>query len=161
MPTKKQARRENALSRLKAQLASGVKPLESARLQAGDRVMQELLPQDSKRILKEIITLEDRLSGKRKQQPKKSPTEVATREDDKWLIDIYSVKYGYVKQAERRKNKGKSKKKMKKVKSVSLLKSVKAHPGDILAYREGKRGLSPKDHVFKMRKEEEFNYQTK
>lgn len=57
----KQTRRTNALKRLEKQLASGVKPLESARLQSGPRIMQELTPKDKERIKKEIDILKDRV----------------------------------------------------------------------------------------------------
>lgn len=56
-----QNRRNRSLARLKAQLKSGKKPLESARLQAGARVMQDLLPEDIKRIEKEIEILTTRV----------------------------------------------------------------------------------------------------
>lgn len=57
----KLTRRKAALKRLEAQLASGVKPLESARLQAGPQVMQPLTEHDIKRIKKEINTLKERI----------------------------------------------------------------------------------------------------
>lgn len=52
-------RRLNAKKRLEEQLASGQKPLESARLSS--RVMQDLSEGDCKRIKKEIETLKSRL----------------------------------------------------------------------------------------------------
>ena len=70
------------------------------------------------------------------------------------IIDIYTVTYGYIKRAERRKNKGKSTKKMKKHKSVSFLRSMIAQPGMIQSLREGRMGISPKTHTFRLRKEE-------
>ncbi len=54
-------RRRRALYGLQRQLKSGQKPLESARLQSGERVMQELEPADIKRIEKEIGILQSRL----------------------------------------------------------------------------------------------------
>lgn len=54
-------RRKRALARLESQLASGQKPLESARLQSGPRVMQELSDADTKRINKEIQILKSKL----------------------------------------------------------------------------------------------------
>ena len=71
------------------------------------------------------------------------------------MIDIFSIKYGYVKQSERRKNKGKSKKKLKKVKHSTLLKTVHAQVGMMQNLREGRGGYSPKHHSFRMRKLED------
>jgi len=50
-------RRNKALLRLQEQLKTGVKPLESARLQSGEKVMQPLEEKDVKRIKSEISTL--------------------------------------------------------------------------------------------------------
>lgn len=67
-----------------------------------------------------------------------------------YVIDIISVKYGFLKKE--RKKKGASKKtKMKKVRSKTLVKTVQAEEGLIGAYKSGKRGVSPKNHLFKLR----------
>lgn len=61
----KKLRYQSALQRLKAQKASSLKPLESARLYNGNdgkRIMQDLTAQDIKRIDKEINTLTSKLS---------------------------------------------------------------------------------------------------
>jgi hypothetical protein len=55
----KNLRRRNALRRLEAQLKSGKKPLESARL--SERVMQDLTESDIKRIKKEIEILKSKI----------------------------------------------------------------------------------------------------
>lgn len=54
-------RRTRTIARLQAQLKSGKKPLESARLQKGPQVMQDLLPSDIVRIEKEIEILTSRI----------------------------------------------------------------------------------------------------
>jgi hypothetical protein len=142
MDTKKQARRERAKERLTAQLASGVKTTKEG--------TQPLTDQDRKRIKKELEVLAT--DGKKK---KPTPGKDGREEkQEKWFIDIYSINYGYIKNSERRKNKGKSRKKMKKVKTMSLVKSVVAQPGMITSYKDGRMGLSPKFHAFKLRKEE-------
>lgn len=141
---RKQQRREKVKKNLEAQLVSGVKPsgTEKVPLSAGDRV----------RISKEIKTLTDRLSGIKKQQSNKPQQQEVSQ--DKWVIDIYSITYGYAKRSERRKNKGKSRKKLRRVKTVSLLRTIVAQPGMIENYRQGRGGISPKTHKFTLRKEE-------
>jgi len=57
----KRLRRVKALKRLEAQLVSNKKPLESARLQAGEKVMSELTSQDITRIEKEIAILKSKI----------------------------------------------------------------------------------------------------
>jgi hypothetical protein len=54
------AKRKSALKRLENQLKSGLKPLESTRLQK-EPVMQELTDYDKKRIEKEILILKSRI----------------------------------------------------------------------------------------------------
>jgi hypothetical protein len=147
-------RRKHALGRLEQQLITNQKPLESARLQAGEKVMQDLSENDQKRIKTEVKILHDRLNGTKKAVKRKNTEGTGNNsKEDRWLIDIYSVNYGYVKNSERRKNKGKSKKKLKKVKTVSLLRTVVAQNGMITAYKEGRMGLSPKSHAFKLRRD--------
>lgn len=152
-----QDRRKKALLRLEKQLENNHKPLESARLQAGEKVMQPLEKEDVPRIKKEISILKDRLSGVKKSKVKRKGQETIAS-PDKWVIDIFAIHYGYVKNSVRRKNKGASRKKMKKQKSSSFLKTVTAQPGVIQKYREGLMGLSPKTHSFRMRKLEDFTY---
>lgn len=147
-------RRKNALLRLEKQLENGNKPLESARLY--ERVMQPLTPKDIKRIKNEMNILHDRLDGKKKKRVSKKQTSTVTVSDERWLIDIYSIHYGYVKRTDRKKNKGKSRKKMKKQKSVSFVKTVVAQAGMINNYREGKMGISPRFHKFVLRKDETY-----
>ena len=58
--SKARDRRERVVVRLEAQLKSGKKPLESARLQVGPRVMEDLTEKDKIRITKELETLKNR-----------------------------------------------------------------------------------------------------
>ena len=103
---------------------------------------------------KDVERIERELESLTNPRTKKKLIPGTTKIEDKWYIDIYTIKYGYVKQSERRKNKGKSRKKMKRVKSSSLLRTVIAQTGMITAYKEGRMGLSPKQHSFKLRKED-------
>lgn len=89
---------------------------------------------------------------------KKKVDPITKQVEDRWFIDIYTIKYGYMKNSERRKNKGKSKKKMRRVKTVSFIKSIIAQPGMIQSFKEGKMGISPKSHTFKMRKDEPVQF---
>lgn len=105
----------------------------------------------SDKVLREIANIKKNLDGSKK---KKQEQEESNKKGDRWFIDIFAIHLGYVKNSERRKNKGKSRKKLKKVKTVNFVKSIIAQPGAIQSYREGRMGLSPKTHTFRMRKEE-------
>lgn len=131
-------RRKGALTRLEAQLKKV--PVENKDIK--DRISNEM----------KILT--DRMNGVKKAL-KKQPEPGKNISKDKWLIDIYTVNYGYVKNSVRRKkeNKGKSKKKMKKVKTTTFVKTVINQPGMIQSFKEGRMGLSPKTHVFKLRQD--------
>lgn len=137
---KKLLRRKRVIAYLQNQLKVGLCGLDS------NELMSE---EDRKRITRELDRL---LNPKAKTQSK--TTEGPVKTPERWYLDIYSVKYGYMKNSERRKNKGKKRKAMKRVKTVSLLKSVVAQDGMVTAYKEGRMGLSPKTHAFKLRKEE-------
>lgn len=106
--------------------------------------------EDKSRIKQEISTLELRLNGHRKRKKV-----IEGKKDTSNIIDIYQISFSTTKHSERRKNKGKSRKKMRTVKNRTLVRSVKAREGDITAYKEGRMGYSPKNHVFVMRSEEE------
>lgn len=73
---------------------------------------------------------------------------------DRWYIDIYRISYAKVKRSERRKNKGKSRKKLRTVKTLSFVKSVVLQPGMLSNFREGRMGISPREHTFRTRKDE-------
>jgi hypothetical protein len=147
-------RQKNTLLRLEAQLKGGMKATNVVNDKGiSFKEFVELTLDDKERISKEIKLLQSRLNGEKKATKKKVAAGENGKQDDKWLIDIYSVNYGYVKNSERRKNKGKSKKKMKKVKTTSLLRTVVAQSGMINSYKEGRMGLSPKTHVFKLRRD--------
>ena len=106
---------------------------------------------------KEISTIEDRLSGKVMKVNEKGIL-VKEQPKERWFIDIFTIHMGYVKNSERRKNKGKSRKKMKKTRTTTFLKSVVSQPGMIQQFKDGKMGISPKSHSFRFRKEEIINY---
>lgn len=135
-------RRASALKRLTIQLESGSK-----------------IETESKKIYVEsqIGILNDRLNGIKKRKKKNRSEKEQVSEEKDWVIDIYNVVYGYAKRSERRKTKGKSRKSLKRTKNVSLLKTVKNKPGLITAYRDGKMGVSPKNHKFILRKIENFS----
>lgn len=154
MLAKKQARRERALKRLESTYNVRGSVLKVI-------AKKEKLPEDKlhpveqtklNRMEKEINILKDRLAGKDKKKATKEG--VPLQEKERWFIDIYAIHLAYVKNSERRKNKGKSRKKLKKVRNTSFVKSVVAQPGMIQNYRDGKMGISPKFHSFRMRKEE-------
>jgi len=142
----KRARRERVIERLKAQLKSKEKTVKSGK--------EPLTDKDKERINKEIRSIEDILSGVRGKKVVSDKGEVVEAPKEKWFIDIYAIHMSYSKNSDRRKNKGKSRKKMRKVRSTSFVKSVVAQPGMIQSYRDGKMGVSPKLHSFRMRKEE-------
>lgn len=148
------ARRERAKERLKAQLEKGTKTEKVSQLTLATTGANQipLTKEDITRIKKELVALDGK--PRKKGATKKKQEGEVTEEKDKWFIDIYSISMSYVRNSERRKNKGKSKKKMKKVKNTAFVKSVVARPGLITQYKDGKMGISPKTHVFKMRKEE-------
>lgn len=144
MKTLKQ-RREGVKERLESQLLSGVKQTKE-----GEKPLEDT---DTQRIKREISLLGDRIAGKKKAVKVVKVGEVEEKKD-KWFIDIFSISLGTTKHSERRKNKGKSRKKMRKTRSVSFFKSVVCQPGLIQAYREGRMGISPRSHSFRLRKDE-------
>lgn len=144
-------RRERVASRLTAQLKSGTKTVgtEQVSLTIGDIT----------RIKKELGLVNSYLSGKKRvRRVKKGQAMVSADNKDRWFLDIFKLHYGYTKRSERRKNKGKSRKKMKKVKTVTFVKSVILQPGMMAAYRDGKMGISPREHSFRARKEEIMSF---
>lgn len=98
------------------------------------------------------------VNPKKKAKKDATGTVVLDKKEDRWFIDIYTLKYAATNRAARKKSKGKSRKKGRIVRSTSFLKSVVAQPGMISAYKDGKMGMSPKTHIFKMRKEEIGSY---
>lgn len=114
--------------------------------------MVPLTEHDETRIKIELKSLRDYLAGIKKKKILKKAEAEASKED-RWYIDIYSISMSSIKRSERKKNKGKSRKALKQVRSTSFLKSVVAQPGMIQNYKEGRMGLSPKSHVFKMRRD--------
>lgn len=145
MQTQEQ-KRMRAKELLIKQLEVGIKPITHSNLNE-----RPYTPQEREEKEKQIKILEQRLAGVKR---KKTKTTIKRIEEDEWVIEIYSVKFGYIKNSERRKNKGKSGKKMKKVKTLSLTQTVKNRPGLILQYKNGLMGVSPKNHVFKLVKKE-------
>ena len=147
MNQKKDKRREAAIARFTKELEDKVRTV-------GKEEKVPLTLGDVTRIQKDIANT-IKLIGKKK--PSRSRKRTGILDDskgDKWIIDIFTVTYGYIKRSERKKNKGKSTKKMKKHKSVSFVRSVIAQPGMIQSLREGRMGISPKTHTFRLRKEE-------
>lgn len=159
MLAKKQARRERAFKRLEIQYNSrniGLKMASNSTYGLkGEKPDPQLVAVEQKkleRIKKEMTVLKERLEGKKKKKIDKEGAPV--QEKERWFIDIHAIHLSYVKNSERRKNKGKSRKKLKKVRTTAFVKSVVAQPGMIQNYREGKMGISPRTHSFRMRKEE-------
>lgn len=154
---KKEKRRKHAAARLTAQLKEGIKRNWIRLISGKIKETEELLTdKDIARIKQELVLIEAYNSGKKK--VKKTKEGKVVEEKQRWFIDILSVAYGYVKRTERKKNKGKSRKKLKRIKSITFLKTVVAQEGMITAYREGRMGISPKTHTFRLRKDEPSQY---
>lgn len=141
--TKKIARQKRVIGYLQTQLKHE---------RCGPELQRPMSEKDRTRIEFEL----DRLLNP-KAKKKEVKIEGPVKNPERWYIDIYAIKYGYMKNSERRKTKGKKRKALKRVKTTSLLKSVVAQDGMITAYKEGRMGLSPKTHAFKLRKEELFS----
>lgn len=130
------------------------------------RVLDRLVMQvDDKTLSKEKVSylkgqidnLLANLAGRKR--TKRKAGVVVEQSKDRYYIDIYSISMHYVKNSVRRKkeNKGKSKKKLKQVKSVNFVRSVVLQPGMIQAYKEGRMGLSPRTHKFTVRRDENYS----
>lgn len=155
-------RQISALERLEKQLQSGVKwnYIPDDQGVGFEHVSYPLSDKDIKRIKAEIQTLKASLQGIKKTRISKTTSEPVEVKKNTWVIDIFSIKYGYENKAAKKqagKTKG-SRKKMKRVKKMTLVKSVSMIPGVLQKYKDGLMGISPKQHVFKARNTEvEFN----
>lgn len=157
----KQRRQISALERLEKQLQSGMKSTFDILPDGTKWQCQAILTEkDIKRIKSEIQTLKLSLQGIKKTRISKTTFEPVEVKKNTWVIDIFSIKYGYESKAARKqagKTRG-SRKKMKRVKRMTLVKSVSMIPGVLQKYKDGLMGISPKQHVFKARNTEvEFN----
>lgn len=151
-------RYQRSLDRLHAQLSRGTK-----QAKVNGKTTDKYVPLEKKdvtRIKQEIVILENFLSGStkssRKNKVKSNVKENVEEKHNPYVIDIYSVKFGYVNKGAKKKagsSKGK-RAKMKKKKTLTFVRTVKAITGLILKYRDGKMGISPKNHVFKLRNTE-------
>lgn len=148
---KKLGKRKKALDRLVVQLESGKKMVKDT--------IQPLTPADVSRIKQEITNLEHYLSGKKKPRKRKlKEGEIEQPQGDKYWIEIFSISFSTIKRSDRRKNKGKSRKKMRIQRSVTFVKKVVMQPGLLQKYRQGIMGISPRNHSFRVKKDEEFTY---
>lgn len=152
-------RYKGVIERLENQLQSGVK-----REKINGKTTDVLIPltvKDVDRINKEISTIESYLAGnytKASKQKRKQVTanEVVEEENTRykdWIIEIYSVKFGFEKKADRKNSKGSkgSRRKMKKKKTLNFIRSVAMRKGLMRKFRDGLMGISPKNHVFKLK----------
>lgn len=144
----KQEKQTNALLKLEAKLASGKKVLKVDGKTTEHYT--DLTIEDIEITKEQIQILKNRLEGIKKTKIK-SKKEVEADKYKNKVIDIFTIKFGYVKKSERKKSKGKSRKGMKKVKTVTYLKSVPLKEGLFTAMKEGKAGISPKFHKFNIR----------
>lgn len=142
---RKKERQASVKERLEKQLVANTKNTKEG--------IVPLTPTDTTRIKSELKALTLYLEGKKKTKIVVTDGKEQAK-GDKWFIDIYSISMSKVKRSERRKNKGKSRKKMRTSRTKAFLKSVTVQPGLIQAYREGRMGISPKSHSFSLRKEE-------
>ena len=151
----KQGRRQRALKRLEQSIKFGYRP---ARPGEEDQVVKgKGVPYTDKQketMKKELETLTDRLSGIKKKREVKNEQTGEVIKKDRWFIDIYHIHMSSVKRSDRKKNKGKSRKKMRSVRSRTFVKSVVFQEGMMQSFRDGKMGISPKNHSFVARKEE-------
>ncbi len=136
-------KRLRAKQLLVQQIELGIKPI--SKKNPVERPYTEREIQEKK---DQIEILNARLNGEKRFSKNKKQQEV--REEENWVIEIYKINFGYVKNSERRKLKGGSKKKLKKVKTMTLHQTVKNRPGLINQYKAGLMGISPKTHAFKM-----------
>ena len=98
----------------------------------------------------EIEILKQRLAGVKKSR---KVATISKAVEDNWYIEVYSVSYSKLRssEAKRLRKKGKSTKAVKKQRrTISLVKTVKARPGLIAAYKFGMTEFSPKNHIFKL-----------
>ena len=105
MNKKKDKRREAAVARFIKELEDKVKTI-------GKDEKVPLTVGDVTRIEKDMANTIKHIGKKKPSRSKKRIGILDNGKGDKWIIDIYTVTYGYIKRAERRKNKGKSTKKM-------------------------------------------------
>jgi pullulanase/glycogen debranching enzyme len=148
-----QLRRQSALNLLQKQLEAGIKP--------ASRKNPEERPLNGKEIdekKSQIDILQRRLRGEKVIKTQVVNGKSVEKQEEQWSIEIYTVKYGYTSKSAARSAKGKKKKGMKKIKTMTLFQTVKNRPGLITAYKAGTMGISPKSHVFKMVKKETSNY---
>lgn len=152
----RKGRQQRALDRLK----ESIKKVEAEIKKNGiskkgpDNPESAKLLKSLERMHNEELILEDRLSGKKKQNTVKNKETGEVTPKLRYFVDIYSIHLGYVKNSDRRKNKGKSRKKMRKVKNTTFVRSVVFQPGMVESFREGRMGVSPKTHTFRVRREE-------
>jgi len=143
---------QNSLERMQNQLLLGSRPEKQNGKTTNNLVL--MTEQDKKRLQKEITSLTNRINGVKKKTIKK---ENAVEEKvNPWVIDIFSIKYGYQNKAAKKiakKSRG-SRKKMKRVKTMTLVKTVVLQKGLLQKYKDGLMGISPKNHVFKTRNTE-------
>lgn len=139
----------DSLERMQNQLLSSMKPEK----QTGNLI--EMTVADKKRLQQEIQTLTNRINGVKKSKIQVKSTEIVEQKNT-WVIDIYAIKYGYQNKAAKKaaKKSSGSRKKMKRVKQMSLVKTVVLVPGSLQKYKDGLMGISPKNHVFKTRNTE-------
>lgn len=146
---KKDQRQVSVKNMLENQLIIGVKNTSERQL--------PLTKEDVARIKTEVATLVRRLAGEKKKKIKKQ-LKNEEKQEDKWFIDIFAISFSRTKRSDRRKNKGASRKKMRKTRTTTFVKSVVFHAGMMQAYREGRMGISPRYHSFRLRKEENWQF---
>lgn len=144
-------RLQNSLDRMSKQLKSGEK-----HQKINGKTTDVLIPlskHDKNRLSQEIASLKRRISGDRVVKAKSTNnTSLEENKYEGWVIDIYNVKFGYQNQADRKAaKKGGKRKKMKKKKTLTFLKSVNMKSGLLKKYKDGLMGISPKTHVFKIK----------
>jgi hypothetical protein len=144
----------SALLLLSGFMASGIKPVSCKNPE--ERPYSEKEKQDMKA---QMELLKRRIDGESLSRSKKVKPTTKEAPEDEWEIQIYSVRMGYASKAAKKKAKNKKKTGMKRVKSMTLIQTVKNRDGLITAYKAGTMGISPKNHVFKMVKKSENLYE--
>lgn len=137
--------RRSALVLLTGFMTSGIKPVSSKNPEE-----RPYTDKEKSEMKAQMELLKRRIDGESLSRSKKVKPAKNEAPEDEWEIRIYSVRMGYVSKAAKKKAKNKKKTGMKRVKSMTLVQTVKNRDGLITAYKAGTMGISPKNHVFKM-----------
>lgn len=151
---KKELRQQVALQNMQKRIDTGFR-----HLSLPHRIGPSLTKEEKDSIKYEMTVVSAAIGRKKKGRKKQTGEQGQEQTGDKYWIEIFSIHYSKIKHSDRRKNKGKSRKKLRVKKAKTFLKKVVLQPGLLQRYRDGVMGLSPKTHSFSIRRDEDlFNY---